>query len=127
LGTKKATLSLQDSDLESPPKKSKLGNKKVEIGDQKFRSKREANRWLDLMALVKSGRVENLRREVPFVLAPAIKINGRTKPALRYYADFVYLLDGAEIVEDCKGWRTDVYRIKRHLMATVHGITILES
>lgn len=51
------------------------------------------------------------------------------KPALRYVADFVYWHNqkGCQVVEDSKGHLTDVYRIKRHLMATVHGIEILET
>jgi hypothetical protein len=111
----------------------KYRNTPREVNGEKYRSKREMERHQVLLLLQKAGRISQLRREVPYVLAPAVKIAGRTKPALRYFADFVYLehssktRDSHEIVEDCKGVRTEVYRIKRHLMATVHGIEIRET
>ncbi len=107
--------------------RSKHGNKRCKVGAETYRSHREANRHAALLLAQRAGLLANLRREVPFVLAPAAKIAGRTKPALRYYADFVYEEAGAQVVEDCKGQRTQVYIIKRHLMMTVHGIAIRES
>lgn len=79
--------------------------------------------------LARSGRVANLRREVPFALAPRVRIDGRWRPSLRYIADFVYVNveSGAIVVEDCKGMRTPVYRVKRHLMKALFDIDILET
>jgi hypothetical protein len=57
-------------------------------------------------------------------------INGRKKPPLRYFADFTYfdVQKNSKIVEDFKGGVLDpVYKVKRHLMKSVHGIDILES
>lgn len=112
----------------SKPKKSKYGNKPATIGAEKYRSEREARRHQELLQLARAGQVAGLSREVPFVLAPAAVIDGRRKPALRYYADFVYTdtATGAEVVEDVKGMKTQVYIIKRHLMMTVHGIAVRE-
>ena len=63
--------------------------------------------------------------------------SGRKRPELRYVADFVYweidqarkndFQNGKWIVEDVKGILTPVYRIKRHLMMSVHGIEIRET
>jgi predicted transcriptional regulator YdeE len=41
-------------------------------------------------------------------------------------ADFRYITlpDFAYVVEDAKGHETDVARIKRHLMKSVHGIDV---
>lgn len=114
-----------DLGLSTP--KSKYGNKPVTIDGERYRSEREAQRHRELLALQRAGRVENLRREVPFVLAPSARIAGRTRPALRYFADFTYTQAGAEVVEDVKGVRTAVYVLKRHLMKTVHGIEIRET
>lgn len=111
----------------SPPSKSKYGSRKIELDGEKYRSLRECDRHRKLMLFERAGLLANLRREVPFVLAPSVKIAGRTKPALRYFADFVYERSGRTVVEDCKGVRTAVYRIKLHLMATVHGVEILET
>ena len=49
---------------------------------------------------------------------------------MRYYADAVYEEDGAKVVEDTKSditRRDPVYRIKKHLMMSVHGIEIMET
>ena len=43
-----------------------------------------------------------------------------------YYADFVYMQNGRQIVEDAKGKRTDEYVIKRKLMLFLQGIRIRE-
>lgn len=119
----------------------KYRNKPCEIGGEKYRSQREAKRHQDLLLLQKGGALRNLRREVVYVLADPVVIGGRRRPALRYVADFVYektcavawTHEGTRmpfwevIVEDAKGVRTEGYRIKRHLMKSVHGIDILET
>jgi hypothetical protein len=43
-----------------------------------------------------------------------------------YVADFVYYVNGQQIVEDTKGYRTPEYKIKRKLMLSVYGIRIKE-
>ena len=63
--------------------------------------------------------------QVPFVLAPAVVLDGRKKTELRYIADFVYEKDGKTVIEDVKGKVTAEYRIKRHLMAA-RGLFITE-
>ena len=111
------------------PKKAKYGNTKTTVDSITFDSKREASRWQELKLLEAAGRISNLRRQVPYVLAPSVVLDGRRKPALRYFADYVYVEDGKEVVEDVKSEITrkkDSYRIKRHLMATVLGIYIIE-
>jgi hypothetical protein len=45
----------------------------------------------------------------------------------RYRADFVYVESGARVVEDVKGFRTVVYKLKRRLMLACHGIEIKET
>lgn len=106
----------------------KYRNKPCQIGAEKYRSQREAKRHQDLLLLEKAGHITELAREVVFQLAPAVVLDGRKKPALRYTADFVFETpDGWRVVEDCKGVRTQVYRIKRHLMKSIHGIEVQES
>lgn len=107
----------------------KHGNRIVETADGKFHSVRELRRWHELKLLARAGLVENLSRQTVFVLAPSVRIKGRLRPPLRYVADFTYrdTRTGAQVVEDAKGHITDAYRIKRHLMATVHGVEILET
>ena len=102
---------------------SKYGNKPT----NGFASKREAKRATELEALQAAGVISHLRYQVKYELAPSVVIGGRKRPPLRYFADFVFVEDGKEVIEDSKGHRTDVYKIKRHLMASVHGIYIRET
>ncbi len=108
---------------------SKYRNRPCEVNGEKYRSRKEARRHQDLLLMVKSGDIGELRREVPFVLAPSVSVQGRKRPELRYYADFHYwdANKQAFVTEDAKGIRTEGYRIKRHLMKSVHGIDILET
>ncbi|MRR49359.1 MAG: DUF1064 domain-containing protein [Rhodocyclaceae bacterium] len=106
--------------------RAKYGNKKTQIDGRTFDSKREAHRYVELRRMAEAGLIEDLRCQVPFVLAPAVMVKGRKRPPLRFFADFVYSQDGKQIVEDAKGYVTEGYRIKRHLMASVLGIQVVE-
>ena len=110
---------------------SKYRNKPCEIDGEKYRSIREAKRHQWLLMLQSSGQIAGLVREVQFELAPGVRILGesRKRPPLRYVADFVYsdVQLGQIIVEDAKGVQTPAYRIKKHLMATVHGVHVQEA
>lgn len=109
-----------------PAKASKYGNRRITHQGMTFDSRRELTRWLHLVVLQRAGEISELERQVVFVLAPAVVIQGRKRPALRYIADFVYVdSTGQTITEDVKGKITEGYRIKRHLMA-VMGIEIKE-
>ncbi|WP_175980034.1 DUF1064 domain-containing protein [Caballeronia zhejiangensis] len=109
----------------SPKRPSKYGNQKCESGGVKFDSKREMMRWHELVQMQVRGEIRELELQVPFVLAEAVVIGGRKRPALRYVADFVYEKAGKQVIEDVKGKVTEGYRIKRHLMAA-RGLTIVE-
>lgn len=109
----------------------KYRNKPTQIGAEKYRSGREASRHQELLLLQQAGHITGLTREVPYELAPGVKIAGekRARPPIRYVADFVYtdLKTCRIIVEDAKGVRTPVYRLKKHLMKTRHGVDIFET
>lgn len=106
------------------PKRSKYGAIKTEVDGIKFDSKHEASRYKELRLLEQAGEIANLRLQVPYILFPKNE-HGR---ALKYIADFVYNDDtGALVVEDAKGHSTDVYKIKRRLMAELKGIEIKET
>ncbi len=106
----------------------KYGNKPCQVGGEKYRSQRERDRHQALLLLQRAGHIAGLTREVAFVLAPAVVIQQRKRPALRYFADFVYsTADGRSVVEDCKGVRTPVYNVKRHLMKAIHNVEIVET
>lgn len=93
--------------------KSKYNNQKTIVDGIKFDSKKEATRYQELKLLQSSGKIAELRLQVPFMLVPATD----EERAVKYIADFVYLdiNAGQMIVEDVKGYRTDVYKLKRKL------------
>ena len=103
---------------------SKYRNVKCEHQGQQYDSKRERDRHIDLLLLERAGQITDLRRQVAYELAPRVKLGSRWKPALRYIADFVFVENGTQITEDSKGAITREFRIKQHLLATVHGIQI---
>lgn len=88
-------------------------------------SKREHKRALQLRLMQSAGQIRNLREQVPYLLIP--KQEGER--ACTYVADFVYEVwpDWKETVEDVKGYRTDVYKLKRKLMLMVHKVKIQET
>ena len=106
-------------------RKSKYGNKKTTIGNEKYDSRKEARRYLELKRLEEQGEISELRKQVKFELIP--KQDGER--AVRYYADFTYIQNGELVVEDVKSPVTrenGVYVIKRKLMLYKHGIRIKE-
>lgn len=108
----------------------KFSNQKIVDADgQKFDSKAEHRFWCHLLIRQKAREIFNLERQVVYVLAPAVTVQGRKRPPLRYIADMRWnegSKNGPLVVADVKGAVTPEYRIKRHLMAWVHGIEIQE-
>jgi len=109
-------------------KPSKYNNKRVTVGDETFDSQREMERYHHLLIMQRAGLIQQLQRQVEFILAPAVTIGGRKRPPLKYVADFTYVEKDATVktVEDVKGVVTEGYRIKRHLMAAM-GLQIKET
>ena len=108
----------------------KYNASRICVGDQKFDSKAEYRRWIQLKSLLAAGKITDLRRQVVFELIPTQRIGGHVvERSVNYVADFVYLLpNGQMIVEDTKSpaTKTPEYIIKRKLMLWVHGISVRE-
>lgn len=92
-----------------------------------FDSRKEADRYLVLKGMEEDGTIEDLRRQVRYELVPAFDVDGRHYRPVYYVADFVYVEDGKEVVEDVKGMITDVYRLKSKLFARRYGKVIKET
>lgn len=106
---------------------SKYRARKTCVDGITFDSKREACRYLVLKSMEEDGAIENLRRQVRYELVPAFDVDGKHYRPVYYVADFVYVEDGKEVVEDVKGMRTDVYRLKSKLFARRYGKVIKET
>lgn len=106
---------------------SKYHAKKTTVDGITFDSRREADRYLVLKGMEDDGVIGDLRRQVRYELVPAFDVDGRHYRPVYYVADFVYVEDGKEVVEDVKGMRTDVYRLKSKLFARRYGMVIKET
>lgn len=107
--------------------RSKYHAKKTRVDGITFDSKREADRYLVLKSMEEAGTIEDLRRQVRYELVPAFDVDGKRYRPVFYVADFVYVEDGKEVVEDVKGMRTDTYRLKSKLFARRYGKNIKET
>lgn len=110
-------------DLLKPKKKPKYRNRRCVVDGIKFDSEKEARRWPLLKEFARQGKIQNLRRQVPYRLkVKSVKI-------CRFIADFVYIHNGERVVEDVKSPATKLnraYRIKVKLMKALYGIVIKE-
>lgn len=95
-----------------------------------YASKREAKRAAELRVLEAAGVIRELTEQVPFLLIP--KQEGER--ACWFVADFAFYEEPREpqqqgwqfVVADAKGFRTEVFKIKKKLMLLVHGIRVRE-
>ena len=101
---------------------SKYRNQKVVFDGHRFDSKRECQRYKELKLCEQAKLIKDLRLQVPFVLIEKSKHGG----AIKYIADFVYKMDGQLVVEDVKGVRTPLYKLKKRLLVEKYGIEIQE-
>lgn len=116
----------------------KYHSKKINVDGIKFASKKEARRYSQLKLLERAGEISDLQLQVKFELIPTqfeeVEVNGKIRRgkcverSISYYADFVYIDNstGETVVEDAKGMKTEVYKIKKKLMLYIHGIKIKE-
>lgn len=103
--------------------------KRTEVDGIKFASKREAERYKELLLLQRAGEISGLKLQVKYELIPkqTDPVTGKAVRACNYIADFVYMENGKQITEDCKGMKTEVYKLKKKLMLYKYGIAIRES
>jgi hypothetical protein len=88
-----------------------------------FHSKKEARRYMQLKLLERAGEISNLE------LQPIYEFTLADKKIFIYKADFSYLdrKTNELIVEDVKGYKTPVYRLKKKLIENQHHIEIWET
>jgi hypothetical protein len=121
-GRKTPTVAPARSAAPTEPLRSKYGAVPVVVNGIRFASKREAARYETLVMLERAGQIRDLKLQTSWPL-----LVGSVKVAT-YRDDFSYIdvANGELVVEDSKGVRTPVYRLKRKLMAAIYGIEIRE-
>jgi hypothetical protein len=99
---------------------SKYGAIPTVVDGIRFDSRAEAKRYGTLKMLEGAGKIADLR------LQPDFPFTENGKIIFKYVADFSYLQGGKVIVEDVKGVRTAVYRLKKRLIEARCGVEIIE-
>lgn len=110
----------------SPPRRSpasKYGNRKVIVDSCVFDSKKEALRYKNLVILLRCGKISDLVLQPRFSLADSFVCRGKKYRGISYVGDFLYrdTESGELVVEDTKGFKTDVYKIKKKLFLAKYG------
>lgn len=115
------TISLVDYHRLTKPHK--YGSKKTEVDGVWFDSKKEADRYRQLKVLERCAHIKNLN------LQPAFPLIVNETLISTYVADFSYfdMRTKEATVEDTKGLKTPVYRLKKKLFEALYGRRILET
>jgi len=96
--------------------------KPIVIDGIRFPSQKEGRRYSELKILQKAGEITDL------TLQPKFPLFVNAKHICFYIADFTYKdKSGSRIVEDCKGVRTDVYKLKKKMFEASYATTIHET
>ena len=103
-------------------RQSKYRNSKVSVSGIRFDSKKEAKRYQELSLLLKAGKIKDLVLQPKFLLQESFTYNGKKERPIYYIADFQYMevSTGKIVVEDVKGIKTDVYKLKRKLFLFIY-------
>jgi len=102
---------------------SKFGAIKTVVDGIVFASRAESKRYVDLMMLVRSGEIRGLTLQPKFPLMAG----GCPIPIATYIADFAYETSHGEmVIEDVKGMKTPMYRLKKKWLKAQYGIEIHE-
>lgn len=107
-------------EFRSQAKPHKYGARPCVVDGIRFDSRREANRYAELKLMEKAGLISDLKTQVPF----PIHVNG--VHVTTYKADFVYQEQGRQVVEDAKGMRERVYKLKKKMVRAQYGVEISE-
>jgi hypothetical protein len=107
--------------------RSKYRAVRTSCGLHEHASKKEARRCGELHAICKLGLQAQVGEITNLIVQPEYNLYG-----VKYIADFEYherQKDGGSlrVVEDCKGFKTPVYKLKKTLMKNIHGIEIRET
>ena len=107
---------------------SKYNSNKMVVDRIIFDSKKEAMYYLHLRTLLKQGKIKDLELQKEYILQDKFKINGKTQRKISYKADFTYFSveDNKLHVVDVKGFKTEIYKLKKKMFEYKYGIEIEE-
>lgn len=104
----------------------KFNAQPTEVDGVRFASKKEAKRYRELKLLEKAGEISEIQLQPRFSLVVPVP-TGEYEYIGSYIADFTYEdKAGQQVVEDVKGVRTPVYRLKKKMVEAIYGVEIRE-
>ena len=87
--------------------RSKYGAVKTVVDGHRFDSKAEARHYTEIMLLLRAGKIAAIE------LQPGVRL----PCGVKYRGDFLLTMpDGSRVIEDVKGMRTPVYRLKMRML-----------
>jgi len=100
---------------------------RTEVDGISFASKKEARRYGELKLLERAGEISHIRLQTrwPLICGHLI-MKTSTRRDMVYVSDFDYHENDELIIEDCKGMRTELYKLKRAIMEA-NGYQIRET
>lgn len=117
------------ADLDRP---SKYGSRKQTVDGITFDSRREATRYSVLRLEERAGRIRDLELQQPYAIYVPKFSQGSTRDVVAvvlvaaWRSDFRYIRNGVTVIEDAKGFRNRLYRLKKKCVEAQYGITITE-
>lgn len=121
-------------------RKNKYNNHKVECDGHLFDSEKERDRYIVLKQKQRRGEIFSLTLQKKFLLTEAIFVDDKGRIVDRYtkgrklYAKkseytcdfFYYTKNGNPVIEDVKGYKTDLYNLKKKVLAQFYGMIVKE-
>lgn len=116
--------------MEDFPMEHRNCSKKFEWNGEVFTSKKEFDRYQELLSLQGAGKIRNLERRVELPLLPSQRDeNGYViERAVGFVVDFTYfdIEQDRTIFEDAKEYRSKEYILKRKMMLYLNHIVVHE-
>ncbi len=94
--------------------------KRIQINGIQFDSIKESQRYAELKLMERTGQISNLSVHPTFVIVEGFEWHGEKVRPVKYEADFKYIENGKDVVEDVKGIMTDTFKIKIKLFKSLY-------
>jgi len=104
-------------------RKNKYNNKKCTADNLTFDSIKEMEHYNYLMVMLRAGEISDLVLQPTFLLLEKQRYKGKGIRKVEYIADFMYYnkLTKETVVEDVKGYLTDIYKLKKKFFLAKYG------
>jgi len=107
--------------------KSKFSSVKTTVDGHVFDSKKEASYYAELKLREQFGEIRDLKLQPRYVLQEGFYYNKIHFRKIEYVADFKCfdVQKNQRVVADVKGYKTDVYKLKKKLFLKKYGQKVL--